>query len=118
MAAQPNGLLELGWQGKFRGLNFSLLFRIERMFCPDIVDVTKEILIPIMRPVTVEDADARSSAIASRDTRLLQAVADHPSASERELAAATEIPRSTIQRTLARFAKAKPEQPKNSLGNG
>jgi hypothetical protein len=118
MAQQPNGLIELNWQGKFRGLNFQpALYRIERLSCPDIVDVTnKEILIPIMRPATVDDADACTSAIANRDVRVLRAVADNPSTAERELATVTGIKRSTLQRTLAKLEKAKPKLIRQQLG--
>ena len=68
MALQASGLLELGWQGKFRGLNFEpALYRIERLSSPDIVDIHgREILIPIMRPATAEDDEARQRAACQR----------------------------------------------------
>ncbi len=118
MASQASGLLELGWQGKFRGLNFEpALYRIERLSSPDIVDIHgREILIPIMRPSTAEDDEARQSAIADRGLRLLQAIANNPSASLRSLAATANIPQGSIQRTLARLGKERPKLIQELLG--
>jgi len=118
MAQQPSGLVELGWQGKFRGLNFEpQLYRIERFCSPDIVDVAgRQIAIPLMLPASIEDADARESAIAAKDTRLLRALADSPSGSLSTWAAAAGMSRSKADRTLHRLAKAKPVLVHQTLG--
>ena len=118
MAQQPSGLVELGWQGKFRGLNFEpQLYRIERFCSPDIVDVAgRQIAIPLMLPASIEDADARESAMAAKDTRLLRALADSPSGSLSTWAAATGMSRSKADRTLHRLAKAKPVLVRQALG--
>jgi hypothetical protein len=119
MAQLPSGLVELGWQGKFRGLNFEpQLYRIERLCSPDVVDVTgRQIAIPIMLPISAEDADARESAIAAKDTALLRAVAESPTGSLSTLAAAAGgMNRSKADRILHRLAKAKPALIHQTLG--
>jgi hypothetical protein len=118
LAAQPSGLIELGWQGKFRGFHFApQLFRIERMFSPDIVNVEgQQIGIPLMFPISAEDAQARETAIADREIRLLKAIADSPNATARELAAAADIPRGSIARALARLGREKPKLIHELLG--
>src|SRR5262249_39230494 len=101
--------IELGWQGKFRGLNFEpALYRIEKLSSPDIVDVNgREIWIPIMRPATAEDDDARQNAIAVKELRLLKALHDDPTASISGLSAASDIPRGSMARVLARLRREK-----------
>ena len=61
LAMQPNGLIELGWQGKFRGFHFDpRLFRIENRFQPRHRGHQREAdRIPIMYPSTAEEAAAR-----------------------------------------------------------
>jgi AAA domain len=68
LAMQPSGLIELGWQGKFRGYHFEpQLFRIEKLSSPHIVDVEgRQIFIPIMLPSSAEDAEKREAAIANQ----------------------------------------------------
>jgi hypothetical protein len=118
MAQLPSGLVELGWQGKFRGLNFEpQLYRIDRLCSPDVVDVTgRQIAIPLMLPISVEDADARESAIANMDTRLLRSVAENPSGTLSTLADAAGVSRSKADRTFHRLAKAKPALIHQTLG--
>ena len=118
LAIQPNGLIELGWQGKFRGYHFEpQLFRIERMFSPDIVDVEgRQIGIPLMFPSSVEDAVAREKAIAGREERLLRAITENPSATTTQLAEKAKIPRGSLARTLARLAKERPKLIQEKLG--
>ena len=118
LAIQPNGLIELNWQGKFRGYHFEpQLFRIEKMFSPDIVDVEgRQIGIPLMFPSSAEEAVAREKAIANREVRLLKAIADNPSATATELAAKADIPRGSLARAVARLAKESPKLIQNNLG--
>ena len=118
LAIQPNGLIELGWQGKFRGYHFEpQLFRIEKMFSPDIVDVEgRQIGIPLMFPSSAEEAVAREQAIASREERLLKAIADNPSATMTELATKADIPRGSLARAVTRLAKERPKLIQEKLG--
>ena len=120
LAMQPSGLIELGWQGKFRGYHFEpQLFRIEKLSSPDIVDVEgRQIAIPIMLPATVEDAEAREAAIAKREIRLLKALADNPGATMTEFAAKADIPRGSLSRAVARLAKEARNSSKRSWENG
>jgi AAA domain/Winged helix-turn-helix DNA-binding len=118
LAIQPNGLIELGWQGKLRGFHFEpQLFRIERMFSPDIVDVDgRQIGIPLMFPSNVEEAANREKALAGREERLLKAIAENPSATTTELAEKARIPRGSLTRTLARLAKERPKLIQEKFG--
>jgi AAA domain/Winged helix-turn-helix DNA-binding len=118
LAMQPGGLIELGWQGKFRGYHFEpQLFRIEKLCSPDIVDIEgRQIAIPIMFPATAEDAEAREAAIANREIRLLKAIADNPGATMTELAAKADIPRGSLARAVARLAKESPKLIQEKLG--
>ena len=118
LAMQPNGLIELGWQGKFRGFHFEpQLFRIDKLSSPDIADVEgRQIMIPIMLPASIEEAASREAAIVSREMRLLEAIADNPNGSTTELAAKAEIPRGSISRTLTRLGKERPKLIQERLG--
>jgi hypothetical protein len=118
LAMQPSGLIELDWQGKFRGYHFEpQLFRIDKLSSPDIVDVEgRQIFIPIMLPASVEEAEARETAIAKREVRLLRAISDNPSASMTELASKADIKRGSISRALTRLAKERPKLIENNLG--
>jgi Winged helix-turn-helix DNA-binding len=118
LALQPSGLIELGWQGKFRGFHFEpQLFRIDKHSSPDIIDVEgRQIAIPIMFPATIEEAASREAAIASREMHLLKAIADNPGASMTELAAKAEIPRGSVTRTLKRLGKERPKLIQEGLG--
>jgi hypothetical protein len=118
LTMQPGGLIELGWQGKFRGYHFEpQLFRIEKLCSPDIVDVEgRQIAIPIMFPASVEDVEAREAVTANREIRLLKAIAEHPSGSITQLAAKAEIPRGSLSRALARLAKERPKLIHERLG--
>ena len=118
LALQPNGLIELGWQGKFRGFHFEpRLFRIDNLSSPDIVDIKgRQILIPIMFPATAEEAVSREAAIISKEMRLLAAIAENSSASTTQFAEKAKIPRGSITRTLARLAKERPKVIQENLG--
>lgn len=118
LAMQPGGLIELGWQGKFRGYHFEpQLFRIEKLCSPNIVDVEgRQIDVPIMFPATAADAEAREKAIANREVRLLKAIADNPGATMTELAAKADIPRGSLARAVARLAKESPKLIQEKLG--
>jgi AAA domain len=118
LAMQPNGLIELGWQGKFRGFHFEpRLFRIENLSSPDIVDIKgKQIAIPIMFSATVEEAASREAAIANREMRLLKAIAENPGAPVTDLAVKATIPRGSVDRAIKRLAKERPKLIQEHLG--
>jgi DNA-binding MarR family transcriptional regulator len=81
------------------------------------VDVEgRQIFIPIMLPASPEEAEARETAIAKREIRLLKAMADNPSASMTELAAKADIKRGSISRALTRLAKERPKLIQDRLG--
>ena len=118
LAMQPSGLIELSWQGKLRGLHFEpQLFRIENRSNPDIKDVGgKEIAVPLMFPTSAADAEARETAIAAREARLLKAIVESPGASATELATKADMPRGSLTRALARLAKERPKLIESRLG--
>jgi hypothetical protein len=118
MAALPSGLIEFGCQGKFRGLNFEPhLYRIERFCSPDIVDVEgRQIAMPLMLPASMQDATARESVIADKQTLLLQAVADNPKGPISEWAAAAGMNASKAYRMLTKDLGAKQKLVRKELG--
>jgi hypothetical protein len=118
LAPQPCGLIELGWQGKFRDLGFEPpLYRMEHLMSPDIVDTAgRQVAIPVMLPATVEDAEARETGIVYKDTRLLRVLADNPSGYLSTWSAAAGINRSKANRTLHKLAKEKPSLTRQTLG--
>ena len=118
LAPQRCGLLELGWQGKFRGLGFEPpLYRIEHLTSPDIVDnAGRQVAIPVMLPATVEDAEARETAHVNKDIGLLRALADNPSGSLSTWSAAAGMSRSKANRTLHYLARQKPNLARQTLG--
>jgi DNA-binding MarR family transcriptional regulator len=117
LARTPSSLIELGWQGKLRGNFEPHLFRIDKMFSPDIVDIEgRQVAAPIMLPASAEDAEAREAAIVKKEVRLLKALAENPSASMTELAAKAEIPRGSLTRALTRLSREKPKLIQEKLG--
>lgn len=118
LSTQASGMIELGWQGKFRGLGFEPpLYRIDTLHSPDIVDVKgKQIGLPVMLPTTQADAEAREAAVANRDTRVLRALAENPQGALAALARAAETPETTTNRALYKMLKAKPTLVRKTLG--
>jgi hypothetical protein len=102
-----NGLFQLHWLGKIRGLPFDPLhFRIDKLDSPDVVTVENtRILMPVMFPVDQEAVDARSEALAKGDLMLLKAIADDPAGSERKWAVAAGINRRAVQAMLKRLQR-------------
>jgi uncharacterized membrane protein len=83
-------------------------FRIEKLSCPEIVDKSgREILLPVLRPATAIDVEERAAAENKNDIALLRALLANPGASQRELADATGIPKSTVDRTIKKLERAK-----------
>jgi hypothetical protein len=104
-----SGLVELHWQGKFRGLEFKpKFFRFDIVSSPDVIDKKgNQIALPILRPATEEDAEQREAASVNSDMAVLRAMAADEKASIRDLAAKIGVHRSKVERTLQRFEKAK-----------
>jgi DNA-binding MarR family transcriptional regulator len=67
----------------------------------------REISIPILRPSSAEDDDARRSAIVNKELRLLEAIANDPSATHRDLSAASGVSLGSLSRALSRLAREK-----------
>ena len=114
----PGGMIALHWQGKLRGLDFEpALYRIETRTAPAIVNVEGLMVrIPVMFPVTPEEAEASEDVSANHDAQVLQALAENPQASTRGLAFETGLHRSVVRRALHRMGKAKPILVRQELG--
>jgi hypothetical protein len=102
LAKQPTGYFEFGWQGKIRGAHFEpLSYRIDKLNSPDIVDISgRQVLMPVMFPVTGEDVEAREASAARRDVALFKAIADNPSGSMQDWANATGQSKRAVQTAL------------------
>jgi uncharacterized membrane protein len=87
---------------RLRGPEFEpRFFRIEQLSCPAIVDKSgRQILLPVLRPTTAMDVEERASVENETSRKILRALLDAPGASERELAQATGISRTTVQRKI------------------
>jgi hypothetical protein len=103
------GLVELHWQGKFRGLEFKpLLFRFDILSTPDVKDSKgREVELPLLRPTTEEDSEAREKAAVSEDHLIINAINEAPGGTIRQWAAKTGLHRSAVGRRLKAFEKAK-----------
>ena len=62
---------------------------------------------PVLRPTTVMDVEERAAAANKNDIALLRALLANPGASQRELADATGISKSTVDRTIKKLERAK-----------
>ncbi len=100
------GVTELHWQGKLRGVEFEPMnFRFDLLSSPDVKDVkNREVLLPVLRPMNEADIDQREKEAIDRTTTLLIAIRDEPGASLSALAAATRIPKPSVDRKLNQLA--------------
>jgi hypothetical protein len=100
------GATELHWQGKLRGVEFEpLSFRFDLLASPDVKDVRgREVLLPVLRPMAEADVEQRENEAVNRAAAILTALRDQPGASLSALAAATGIPKPSVDRTLKRLA--------------
>jgi hypothetical protein len=103
------GLVELHWQGKFRGLEFKpRLFRFEILSTPHVLDSKgRQVELPLLRPTTEEDSEAREKAAANKDHLLINALIEAPDGTIRQWAAMAGIHRSAVERKLKAFEKAR-----------
>jgi hypothetical protein len=85
--------IKLHHTDKLRGPTFEpKYFRIEKCSCPDIVDNKgRQILLPVMRPITETDAADREKNEGNLDLALLRAMAAKPDATQLEWAFAIGI---------------------------
>jgi hypothetical protein len=104
-----SGLVELHWQGKFRGLEFKpKFFRFDIVSSPDVIDKKgNQIALPILRPATEDDAERREQASVNSDRAILQAVFADPSGSVRSWATVTNLTKSAVGRKLQSLAAQK-----------
>jgi hypothetical protein len=100
------GVTQLHWQGKLRGVEFEPVnFRFDLLSSPDVKDVKgREVLLPVLRPMNEADVEQREKEAIDRTTTLLIAIRDKPGASLRALAAATGIPKPSVDRKLNHLA--------------
>ena len=119
LAMQPSGLIELGWQGKFRGLPFrTAALPHRKALSPDIVDVEgRQIAIPIMLPASARggrsprDSHRQSGNPPAQGDRRQPERVDHRTGGEsrRYRAAAS-------SGALTRLAKERPKLIQEKLG--
>jgi hypothetical protein len=89
-----------------RGIEFEpAMFRFELLTSPDVKDVKgREVQLPVLRPVSAQDAAERETVAVNKDVALLKAMAADPGATIATLAAATKIHASSVKRILWRMA--------------
>lgn len=95
---------------RLRGPEFEpRFFRIEKLSCPFIIDKQgRQILLPVLRPSTEADAEARETQDANSDLALLRAMAANPDGSQTEWAFAIGIKaKSTINWKLQKLKARK-----------
>jgi hypothetical protein len=81
--------VHLHWQGKLRGLEFTPRpFRFEIVGSPDILDIKgREVQLPVIRPITQVDDEAREEVEVNVQIALLRAMITEPDHTQREWAA-------------------------------
>jgi hypothetical protein len=118
MARQASGLIEFGWQGKLRGLNFDPpLYRLVYETAPGIVDIEGALVkLPVLLPATQQEAEAKADASVKRDILILRAIEQDPQASVKGWGLKTGLSHGTLMRTLNKMAKEKPPLTRQVLG--
>jgi hypothetical protein len=114
------GVTELHWQGKLRGVEFEpAMFRFELLTSPDVKDVKgREVQLPVLRPVSAQDAAEREKVAVNKDVALLKAMAADPSSPINTWATAAGLSATSAKRTLAKLetAQAGKKLVTNTLG--
>jgi hypothetical protein len=98
------------YHNRLRGPEFEpKYFRIEMLSCPDIVDKQgRQILLPVMRPITETDAAEREKNEGNLDLALLRAMAANPDGTQLEWAFAIGIrSKGTISKKLQKLKTLK-----------
>jgi hypothetical protein len=94
---------------RVRGPEFEpRFFRIEKLSCPDILDKQgRQILLPVMRPITEMDVEERASQEGNSQLALLRAMVENPKGSQREWAFRIGKSQGSLQHMFKKLAKAK-----------
>jgi hypothetical protein len=102
-----NGLTELHWQGKLRGVEFDpATFRFELMTSPKVLDNKgREVRLPVVMPSSDREVERREQASIGKDEALLKAMTVNPSGTINDWAAASKIHKEAAKRALYRLAK-------------
>jgi hypothetical protein len=98
------------YHNRLRGPEFEpKYFRIEMLSCPDIVDKQgRQILLPVMRPITEMDAAEREKNEGNLDLAVLRAMAANPDGTQLEWALAIGIrSKGTINKKLQKLKTMK-----------
>ena len=96
------GGVTLHWQGKLRGLEFKPRpFRFEIVGSPDILDAKgRQVQLPVLRPTSEADVEARQAVEANLDVALLRVVKCTPEGKQADWAAAIGRDKSNVNRRL------------------
>ncbi len=97
----------LHWQGKHRGAPFDPIdFKLHRFEPPGLVDARgRPMPMTIALPLTEAEAEVKAKEAESTEDRALAAIKRNPRISQRDLAAATGIPRTSAQRLMKKLAE-------------
>ncbi len=100
-----SGLVSLHWQGKLRGLEFKpLFFRLESASSPDVIDAKgRQVLLPVCRPATEDDAERREASEIDTDHALLRAIRAEPDASQMAWATAIGKSKALVNKKLQKM---------------
>ena len=102
-----DGVAELHWQGKLRGLEFApMQFRFEATTAPTVRDAKgREVALPVMLPCKTngDDIEAKAKAETNVQVALLKAMIAKPQATQREWAEAISRSVSTINGKLKKL---------------
>ncbi len=103
------GVFKFHWQGKFRGPEFEPMFwRIEEVSSPEVVDAKgRQIMLPVMRPVTGDDAEQREQQDANLDLALIRTMEANPKGTQQEWGDAIGRVKSSINGRLQKLKKSR-----------
>ena len=97
--------VRLHWQGKLRGLEFTPRpFRFEIAGSPDILDAKgRQVQLPVLRPMTEADDEARQKVEVNLDAALLRAMAAEPSGTQHSWSVSIGCSKSSVNRRLQKM---------------
>jgi hypothetical protein len=104
-----DGIITLHWQGKFRGPEFEpMRFKIETRRSPEVINKEGvQIGLPVMVPVTEQDAEERERANTNLDIALLKALRDNPGGTQEDWGNAIGKAKSVVNRRLGKLQNEK-----------
>ena len=102
------GAIELS-HNKVRGPEFAPIhFRIEKLGSPDILDNKKrQPQLPVLFRMSEAEVERRQKVVEDNKAKILKALADKPGASLADLATASGVPKTSVDRHLKRLAGVK-----------